>query len=304
LQAFALLARNKALKGDYEAALQGFDQQLNIARQLDDRSQQTGAHVDIGLVLTNQGRYPEALPHFEESLTLAKSLGHQKNTCLSLINRANVLWRVGRYREAQADLNQASSIAAQPEAGKSLSSWFSLALARMALSERRLPEAKAKAHQALALAGSQFKGTVMEATYTLGSAQTFSGASREGRIQCENAVTLATASGDLIRLSEALLALSEAMLHSGDAPNALITSLRAQEIFARLGKQDFEWLAWMNAARASRNIADENKTLEYATRAVDLLSGLHQRWGAEYYTGYLNRPDIDFFRKQLSELLR
>lgn len=304
LQAFALLARNKQLKGDYETAIQGFDQQLNIARQLDDKSQQTGAHVDIGLLLSGQGRYPEALPHFEEGLTLAKSLGHQKNTCLILINRANVLWRLGRYPEAQADLDLASPIADQPDASKSISSWFSLALARMALSERRLPEAKAKAHQTLALAPSQLKGTVVEATYTLGSAQTLSGAAREGRAQCENAVALATASGDQVRLSEGLLALSVAMLESGDAPNALTTSLRAQEMFARLGKQDFEWLAWLNAARASRSIADENKTREHATRAADLLSGLQQRWGADYYTSYLRRPDIDFFRKQLSELLR
>jgi hypothetical protein len=71
-----------------------------------------------------------------------------------------------------------------------------------------------------------------------------------------------------------------------------------------LGKQDFEWLAWLTAARATRSIADENKTREHATRATDLLSGLQQRWGADYYTGYLSRPDIDFFRKQLSELLR
>jgi tetratricopeptide (TPR) repeat protein len=304
LQAFALLARNKVLKGDYEGALLGFDEQLNIARQLGDRAQETLAHIDIGVLLTNQGRYPEALPHFEESLALAKSLGHEKNACLSLINRANVFWRLGRYPEAKEDLEQAAAIAEQPEASKGLSSWFSLVLARMALSERRLHEAKVKSQRTLTLAGTQLKGTAAEATYILGLAETFSSAAREGRSKCEQAVVLATASGDLVRLSEGLLALSEAMLQTGDAQNALTTSLRAQEILARLGKQDFEWLAWLNAARASKSLADENKTRERATRAANLLAGLQQRWGGDHYNSYLRRPDIVFFRKQLGDLLR
>lgn len=292
------------LKGDYDAALKGFEQQLNIARQLGDRAQETLAHLDIGVLLTNQGRYPEALPHFEESLVLANSLGHEKNACLSLINRANVSWRLGRYPEAKDDLRQAAAIAEQPGASKGISSWFSLVLARMALSERRLTEAKVKSRQTLALAGSQLKGTAAEATYTLGLAETFSSGAREGRIKCEQAVVLATASGDLVRLSEALLALSDAMLQTGDTQNALTTSLRAQEILARLGKQDFEWLAWLNAAKATKSPGDENKTRERASRAADLLAGLEQRWGGDHYSSYLRRPDIDLFRKQLSDLLR
>ncbi len=304
LQAFALLARNKALKGDYEAALQGFDQQMNIARQLGDRAQEIVAHLDIGVLFTNQGRYPEALPHFDESLAFAKSLGHEKNICLSRINRANVLWRLGRYPEAREELKQAAATAEQLDASKGLSSWFSLVWARMSLSERRLSEAKVKSRQTLALAGTQLKGTAAEATYTLGLAETFSNAARQGRSKCEQAVVLATASGDLVRLSEGLLALSEAMLQTGDAQNALTTSLRAQEMLARLGKQDFEWLAWLNAARASKNLADENRSRESATRAADLLAGLQQRWGVDNYNSYLRRSDIDSFRKQLSELLR
>jgi tetratricopeptide (TPR) repeat protein len=109
-------------------------------------------------LLTNQGRYPEALPHFEESYGLAKSLGQQKSEGLSLINRANVLWRLGRYSEARAALEQASAIAQQPDANKEISSWFYLAWARIALSERRLPEARRNSQQALALAGGQFMG--------------------------------------------------------------------------------------------------------------------------------------------------
>ncbi len=73
---------------------------------------------------------------------------------------------------------------------------------------------------------------------------------------------------------------------------------------ARLGKQDSEWVAWVIAARASRSTGDTTKAQDFAKRAADLLAGLPAKWGAENYNSYLNRPDIQFVRKQLSESLR
>ncbi len=133
-------------------------------------------------------------------------------------------------------LTQASSIAEQANASKSLSSWYSLAVARMALSRRQFPEAKVRSQQALALAGTNLKGTAVEANYTLGLAQAFSGAAREGRSKCEQAVEIATQSKDPALLSEALLALAEAQLLSGDAAGALTTALRSQEILGAFGQ--------------------------------------------------------------------
>lgn len=303
LQAFALLARAKAHTGDYDGAQKGFEQRLSIARELGNRSQEALGLGDLGLLFMNQGKYPEALSHFENGYSLFNSLGLSKNAALSLINRANALWRMGRYPDARAMLDQASAIVERPETGKDLASWFHLARARMALSERQLPDAKTNSQKALTLVGGQLKGTAVEAMFTLGLAQTLSGATHEGQSNCEKAVALATDTGDVARLAEALLALSEATL-SSDAAGALSTSLHAQKLFARLSNQNSEWLSWLNAARASRSTRDEIKAREYAARANDLLSGLHQRLGAENYNAYLSRPDIQFFRKELSEFLR
>jgi hypothetical protein len=44
------------------------------------------------------------------------------------------------------------------------------------------------------------------------------------------------------------------------------------------------------------------KAREYAARAESLLSNLQQRWGGDNYNSYLNRADVQFSRKQLSEL--
>ena len=301
-QAFALLARAQVQKGEYQAALKASEEQLRIAHQLGDQSQVGIVLRDLGVVYTLLARYPEALTNIDQSYSIAKSLGNQKDIGLSLTLRANVLWRLGRYHEAEESLEQASSIAEQPSLSKSLSAWYSLAAARMALSQRDFPEAASRSKKALAFAGTNLKGTLVEGNFTLGLAKAFSGAKQEGRSWCEQAVQMATQSNDPALLSEALLALAEAQLLNGDAVDALATALRSQEILSRLGKEDSQWIAWAIAARASHN--DKSKALDFATRATDVLAGLATKWGAENYDGYLNRPDIQFVRKQLSESIR
>jgi serine/threonine protein kinase/Flp pilus assembly protein TadD len=303
-QAFALIARAKVQKGEYEAALKAYEEQLTLARQLGDQSQAETVLRDLGYVFITLAEYPQALIHIDESYSISKSLGNQKDIGLSLVMRGNVLWRLGRYDEAQTSLAEASSIAEQPNAGKNLSAWYSLAVARMALSRHQFPEAKVRSQLVLALAGTTLKGTAVEANYTLGLAQALSGGVRQGKIQCEQAVAIATQSKDPAFLSEALLALAEAQMLSADAAGALTTALRAQELLAQLGKQDSEWVAWVIAARASGSMEDTTKAQDSAKRASDLLSGLSTKWGAENYKGYLSRPDIQFIRKQLSESMR
>jgi serine/threonine protein kinase/Tfp pilus assembly protein PilF len=303
MQAFHLLARAKVQKGDYDAAQQGFEQALKLSQQLGDSSTAGLAHHDIGRLFVRQAKYPEALGHFQESYQLAKSLGSQKNIGLSLTDRANALWRLGRYDEARAALTEASTLAEPPEAAKNLSYGYYLAIARMALSERRFADAHAKAQQALTRASTQIKIAAIEAASTSGLAQAMSGASLEGKNKCLEAVEIARKLGDPSLLAEALLALAEAQVENGDSVEALKSSLEARELFARFGKQDSEWLACLIAARATRSRGTNPKAVEYASSAEQLLSGLEQKWGKDYYQTYLNRADVQFSRKLLSELL-
>jgi tetratricopeptide (TPR) repeat protein len=303
-QAFSLLGRAKAQTGQYEDALRSFNEQLKLAQDLGDESQAGVVHRDIAFIFTTLGRYPEALNHLDQSDTIARALGVQKDIGLNLTMEANVLWRLGRYEEARASFGEASPIAQQATAGKNLTAWYDLANARMALSERKFDEAKTKSQQAEALAGTTLKGTAVEAAYTLGLAQALSGATKDGQKKCQTAVAIATDYGNPALLAEALLALAETQLSTGDVAGALASALRCQQILAGLGKQDFEWIAWLIAARASRSSGDGTKAREYAARAADLLAGLQQKWGNENYDGYLNRPDIESFRKQLGEMFR
>jgi serine/threonine protein kinase/uncharacterized protein HemY len=301
--ALLLLGRANRLKGDYDAALKAFEQQLQLAKEVGDPSQMALSHEGIGNVLVRKEEYAEALVHFEERYAISKSLGDQQSVGYSSMERADMLWQLGRYKEARQSLDEASALADQSGGDKALLAEVYLVGAGMALSERRFPEAKAKSQQALNLAGTQYTDTAAQAKRILGLAQALSGAAREGKLLCEEAVTMAERSRDPWLLSRAQLALAETMFESGDTQGASTIALEAQASFARSMRQDSEWRAWLVMARASQRAGDEAKAREYASRAAELLTNLQQKWGTEAYSGYLARPDVHHSHTHLSELL-
>lgn len=301
-QALLILGRANLLKGDYDAALRTFEQQLQIAQQIGDPSQLSLSHEGVGTVYSLQERFPEALSHYQQKYTISESTNDRKGMAYALMSQGYVLGQLGRYAEARAALEPVSALANKPSNEmKSLMAQIYQIEAVMFLSERHFPQAKAKAEQALALAGTQYPGIAFVAKRVIGTVQVSSGAAREGRKLLEETVEKAMRADDPEPLSALLLALAGAMLEDGDAQGALTTALRAQESFARSKQQDSEWRAWLVAARASRRMGDQVKAQEYASRAAALLSGLQQKWGDDNYTSYLARPDVQYYRNQLSE---
>ncbi len=304
LQAVALLARTKVHQGDYAGALEGYQQALKVSQQLDDQGQAFLAHDDIGRLFIRQGRYPEALEHLDESYKTAKAIVSPKNVALSLTDRANALWRLGRYDEAQAALREAKDFAEKPSAPSNISATYYLVLARIALSRENWRDVQPYAQKAETLAtSSQLHGTAAEATLTLCLGQVLSGTAKQGAVECQQAVDAARQANDPAVFGESLLALAEALARAGDAPGAIKNALEAQQIFAHSGRRDCEWLAWLIATRASKASGDLDKTRDYASQAQQVLFNLEQQWGKDNYTSYLNRPDVQLSRKQLSEIV-
>jgi serine/threonine protein kinase/Flp pilus assembly protein TadD len=303
----ALTLRGRALRdqGDYGAALKAFNEQLQLGEQLGDPSQVALTQEEIGSVLSDQEQYPEALRHFEESHKINSSLNAKEYVGFSAMHRASVLWQIGRYEEARAALQEASSIAETPDGiNKLLLAAIRMIDALIELSELHNQQAGAKSLQALNLAGTQYKGTAIQARYVLGLSQSRSGATRAGAQLCKAAIDMATQTGDQHLVSAALLAHAEVMLRSGDAQQALQTALRAQESFARLEQKDSEWRAWLIAARASEQLGQQTVVRQYASKASARLTNLEQEWGAEAYRGYLSRQDVQGALKQIGLLLK
>lgn len=300
-QALLLLGYANEQQGNNDAALESFNEQLKLAEQVNDVAQLAHTHAAIGLLLENQDRFTEALNHVDESYKLNKSLGLAPKTGYDLSHRGNLLWQLGHYSEARVVLAQAFDVASsRGGVDKQLIAWIHMFKAQMALSESRFGDAVAESRQALALGDVQDKRLSVQVSYITGLAQLRSGTAA-AVTACQKAFDMATRAGDPRLISNAQLALAEALLATGDAANALTFALQAQETLARLGRRHSEWRAWLIAAQAEQR--GQTKAREYAARGATLLAAMEKALGADEYKSYLSRPDVQRDRKQLEKLL-
>jgi tetratricopeptide (TPR) repeat protein/tRNA A-37 threonylcarbamoyl transferase component Bud32 len=301
-QCSMLIARCKRQKGEYEAARQIFEEQLRIAEQSGDMGQVGSIHHECGAVLHVQEKYAQALEHFRDSASVAHTLHNPPLLTYSLLNQAEVLWPLGRYNEAGEAIEQITGADINTlGVGKEVVALAHVTEAGMALSQRHFPEAAAKSRQALALLQDvkPSKEVLSEIDMNLGLAESLGGAHARGRALCEEAARLAADGNDFWTVSNAQLALATVLLEDGDAKGALVAALRAEEIFARMGRADSEWRSLVLAGKASRRTGNETAAREYLARAADSLTQLEQSLGAEA-AGYLSRPDVQRLRSELS----
>ena len=295
------IGRARRRKGDYAGAYQALEQRLQLAEHAGNQRQIASCHADMAMVLFEQDRYPEALQRYEQSYEIYRYQNDKLNLAYNFMNRGNTLWRVGRYSEARSLLDEAKELAKRPEAKyKPVAAEVELIRAQIALSELDFAVAKTRAQQALAeSAGKQYEGVPIQAKYTIGLAQAFSGSRSDGLRLCNEAVALAKQSDDAALLSRALLALAEVQLRDQAARAALTNAMAAQERFAAGGQQESEWRALVVAASANRILHDEDSAQQQFKRASSLLTDLRQKWGPQYFDLYLTRRDIQLPHQQL-----
>jgi tetratricopeptide (TPR) repeat protein len=304
LQALTILGLASGASGEYQVALNAFQNQLQVAEQANDLSQVAWANHGIGSALGSLEQYTKALDSFKIFVAINESQDMKMNVGYGLLNSADMLWRLGRYQEAQTNLAKAAAIADLPDKSyEQLRPIISSVRAKMLLSRRQYGDVKSESDQALRLATKEDKIALVEAKYVLGLSQSLSGATRAGRLLCEDAIKVANSAGDVRLLLDAHLALAEALLEDGDAKGGLSIALRLKEDCERNKQRDSLWRALLIAARAANSLGDEQKTQEYTAQADAVLSGLQRDLGAENYNSYLGRPDIQLRRKQLKELL-
>ena len=303
--ALILLGRAYRDKGEYAVAMKAFSEQLELAKQSGDPARFAATHSSIGVLLgDNQEIYPEALPHFDESYRINTSLGARVGMGLDQANRAAALWQLGRYEEARAALDEAHSIAAEPEAGfKSQLAYVELIGAQMAFSLGKRAEATTRATAALKLAERDYKDTALQAKQTLALTQAMSGAPKKATALVEEAVGAARELKLPRLLSTALLASAEVRIAGGDGRGALADAQAAQKMFAAAAQLESEWRAWLVSARSVLLEGDSSTAYDYATRAESSRAALQARWGDDNYGGYVRRPDIQVRLKQLGQLL-
>jgi serine/threonine protein kinase/Flp pilus assembly protein TadD len=300
MQSQNLLGQAYELKGEYAQSLNAFEQQLQLAKKLNNPLQEGLAHKSIGTVLSHQEKYTEALDHIDLSYSIFSDLGNQLYVGYSLSSRAEVLWRLGDYKKAEADLSHVRALAEQPD-GKFKQLWGRIYVvsAPMMLSQRKYSEAVKAAKEVIARDDSNSKHPTIEVKPILGLALYYSGFKDSGRQTCEDAVEMARVSGDPRLLTNSLLSLAQILLETNNAQDAIKAADNAQVILARVGQSDSEWRDWLIMGRANQKLGNNKVAREELSRSDALLSSLQQQWGIERFNTYLARPDVRLYREVL-----
>ena len=304
-ETIASLGQVKLQQGDYAAALRIFGVGLQRAKQVNDRSHLAMLNWLIGRALADQDVYPDALRHFEESYSLYQSLGAKPLYMgYALLGRSEMLWRLGRFKDARSLLNQVPPVAEQldSEYKQILPARMHLFNAEILLSERRFLDAINECKRTIALADTPTRHTATEAKYLLGFAMAFNNRSRKAKQVCEEAIEAANKTRIQTLIWNARLALAQIMMEIGNPAEAMTGALQLQDEFARANKLESQWLAVCLVARADYQLNDHSFARKHAAQAESLLSALRRSWKEEDFQSYLDRPDIDYYCKQLRAL--
>jgi tetratricopeptide (TPR) repeat protein/predicted Ser/Thr protein kinase len=292
------IGRGYRRKGDYAAASQALNQKLDLAKQSNSQPAIADAYLELGALFFDQEKFPSALEQYDNALEIYESVGNKFRIAFCKANRGNILWRLGHYQQAQELLDEvtATTTAAKGNFLQLLPA-ITLVNAEMRLSERNFPAAITLATQAGEMAGTQHPDTAIQSKYVLGLAKTFSGGQKDGERLCDEALNAASAAGDFVLYSKALLAAAEAALARKDAEKALSFATQAQERFAGGGQVESHWRAWNIAARANSELGNREQSIGQTKKSEDALNQIQQQWGPDAFKRYTSRPDIQVYMK-------
>ncbi|HUB84019.1 MAG TPA: protein kinase [Bryobacteraceae bacterium] len=294
--ALLLLARAQRQKGDYAAALQSFQQQAEMGKQMDDASQVAMAEQGSGTVLMAQGRWPEALSAYRRAYDAARKTGDQLNAQYDLVDASEIYWRLGRYAEARQALADAG-----PSPSRAVAALSEEARAEMALSQRDFRAALDFARQVLAQPNLD-PDLMVAAKCTLGEAQMASGSRQDGLSTLAEAVKVAEKGASALLAANTRLAYAEGLLATGEARMARDTAFAVQQWSAGAGNLEAEWRSGLVGAEAERALGEVEKSQQSAQKATGTLAALAQKWDSDSYKTYEDRPDIQDREKQLAKL--
>jgi serine/threonine protein kinase/tetratricopeptide (TPR) repeat protein len=302
-----MIGRSQLLQGDFSNAVKTFDEQLELAKQVEDPGELARSQSEAAAALSKQDLYPQALIRYAESSELSRTLGNPLRVSFGLVNQGDMAWRLGKYDEAKTALtnldNYLNELSNDNQYKHIWKAWSHLYQAQMYLSQRKLTEAKSQASLATAAASRDDLETAVEIKAVQCLIEVASGAASKGRVICEDAAKVNLEPAAVSHKAHVLLALAEARLEAGDAKGSVEASLQAQQLIAKLHENEREWRAWLLAARANKLLGNLDAMRQQVSRAQSLLAELKDKWGPEPFSSYVSRPDIQVAQQQLESLL-
>jgi tetratricopeptide (TPR) repeat protein len=280
--ALILLGRAARDKGDYDGARRAFSETLATMRAAEPSLPVALAREGLASLEMLEDRWPQALLLFDETRRAFEAIGNSSGAAINRLNIALLHAMLGHQGDAAALTPQA----AESDPASAL---------QIILIQERFSEARAKAEALLRGADAGDLDTRCAASLVLGLALVRSGSARRGIEACREAFELSKSTGNSSREVEALLALAEAAVSTGDRAAAAAHAARARTSLELSKRPESLWRACMlllQSGAGDRAVAAE---------AAAALGQLKSSWPVADFRSYLNRPII---RRTHLELLR
>jgi CHAT domain-containing protein len=214
--------------GEYEQALECFDQALRLTRAAGDRAGEAAALTAIGVVYATLGEFQRALEYYNQALPIARAVGDRHTEAATLTRIGWIHWASGQPQQALKNYDQALSIhqAAGDRAGEAeLLSHIAAVYATSGEYQRALESQQQalalrralgdRVMEAIALnqiaAAYRMLGRPQQALDTFAEAQAVWGRVRDPRYEIPALVAVARTERELGRLSEARRSIETAL---------------------------------------------------------------------------------------------
>jgi len=95
----------------YKAALQSYQEALQIYRKIKDRNGESRSLMGLGIAYSFFGQYPLAIDYYTQSLAIKREIGDRKGVSSSLNHLGNAYYSLGQYQKAIDYYTQSLAIA-------------------------------------------------------------------------------------------------------------------------------------------------------------------------------------------------
>ena len=124
-------------QGEYQRAIDHFQQSLEITREIGDRNGEARSLGSLGLAYSSQGDYQRAIDHFQQSLKIQQQIGDRNGEARSLNNLGLAYSSQKDYQGAIDNLQQSLEISQQiGTRDVEAESWFNLGNTRKNLQQK------------------------------------------------------------------------------------------------------------------------------------------------------------------------
>lgn len=302
-----MFGRAQLLRGDFDGALKTLNDQLQLAKQVEDPGQLARSQAEVAAVLAKYDFYPQAVVRYAESFQLNKILNNPLNAAYALLNQGRMLVRLGRYDDATAafrELDSYLNALSDDNTYKPLwRAWSHLVLGRMYLSSRDLQKARAECAEALKVARPDDAETLAEIKATQALIEADLSTATDARKLGNAAISLLPPGDATEHLGSVNLLVAEARLRYGDVKGALSSSMIALKVFSKIRESELEWRAWLIAALAHEKLGDLNAAKSEMERSRSLLEELQKKWGRDAFISYVARPDVKYWLASSESLI-